>query len=161
MRQDDGTFVPVNDGDAVDLEFPVQGGHVLYVGAQILNMGGLHDDLLARLRDPTTNVILAEDRRRVDFVFDAGGSGQTDLSDPANVANVPACPDFEPRPVLGTTWVLEVTVTDSRDAGGTVRHPVTPVCRQLDAGPLALCECECAANFYLGKCGADGGVDGG
>ena len=158
MRLDDGSFQPLNDGDPVSLEFPTQGGHVLYVAARIQNLAGRHALLLARLRDVATDFIVAQDGRNVDFVVDAGGWGQPDLSDPANVANVPACPDYQAKNIVGESWVLEVVVTDSRDAGAALRQTVVPTCLQPDGGALQQCLCECAANYFLGKCGVDAGI---
>ena len=52
-------------------------------------------------------------------------------------------------------FVLEVTVTELRSRRvGTVRRRAIPSCRQSDAAAQKLCQCECAAGYTIGKCGA-------
>jgi hypothetical protein len=160
----DGTYAAVGEGGPVDLTFPVQGGHVLFIGARILGLGACGDELSATLKNPATSEILAFETRSVDFtVGDSTLGGTPDLSDTASVANVPACPDIAARDVLDTEWVLEVMVTDKQKKVASASKKVLPRCRQVDAAERAACECECRGDYYLGKCGQpqDGGTDGG
>ena len=164
VRNLDGTFVEVkNDATLVDLIFPIQGGHVIFVGARIRNLGACGDTLSATLRNPTTGEIFAFENRSVDFTVGDSDGGTPDLSDTSSLANVPACPDNSARDVADTDWVLEVTVTDKQKRVATATRHVQPACRQADANARALCACECRAEYFLGKCGrADGGnLDGG
>jgi hypothetical protein len=169
MRLADGGFGELTqDGLPVDLTFPTQGGHVLFVGARIHDMPKCNDVLSATVSNPQTGAQYATEEREVSFKVADGTGGIPDLSDTAYVANVPMCPDYGARDVLNQDWVLQVVVADDAgDAPTKLRH-VTPVCRQSDPAALAQCQCECAANYFLGKCApgrdagsSDGGTDGG
>ena len=163
MRLDDGTFGELTqDGMPIDLTFPVQGGHVLFVGARIHDMPECRQTLAATVVDDA-GVLYATELRRVDFPVADSDGGLPDLSDPANAANVPMCPDFGSRDVVNQDWILEVTVSDDAGYAASRTRHVTPVCRQSDPTALALCRCECSANYFLGKCGraADAGADAG
>lgn len=165
MRGSGGTFEELTgDGDPVDLIFPLQGGFVLFVGARIQNMNVCRNELSSTLRDPATGIIHAFEKRIVDFPIPADDWGQPDLRDPANVANVPVCPDYTNRDVVDTDWKLEVKVRDLDGREAFASRLVRPACRQSDPGQRARCACECSANYYFGKCGGpDGGtlLDGG
>ena len=163
-RSLDGTYSELTaDATPIDLTFPIQGGHVLFVGARIQNLGACGDTLTANLRNPTSGEILAVESRSVDFTVAADGGGTADLSDTSNVANVPACPDASARDVLDTDWVLEVTVVDKQKRTATATRPVRPACRQSDPFARELCACECRADYFFGKCGRNdaGSADGG
>lgn len=162
-RNEDGTFVELaGDGQPVALTFPIQGGHVLFIGARIRNLGACGNELSASLRNPTTNDIYATEKRSVDFVLGGSDGGTPDLSDTSSVANVPACPDSTGRDVADTDWLLEVKVTDKQHRSALASRHVTPRCNQSDPDARAQCLCECRANYVFGKCGrADGGADGG
>jgi hypothetical protein len=100
----------------------------------------------------------------VDFTVPADGYGQPDLSDPANVANVPVCPNYTDRDVVDNDWQLQVEVRDQHGREATAWSLVRPVCQQSTPYLRALCDCECRAGYYFGKCGGtlDGGTqDGG
>lgn len=162
MRTDDGTFEEVvAAGDPVDLTFPVQGGHVLFVAARVRNLAACRSELRARLREPDGGPIAAEEKRVIDFGTSAPqGFGEADVSDTANVANVPACPNWHTRDIVDADWLLEVTVRDRDGRTATTTRRVRPVCRQSDASARDLCVCECRANYFFGKC-PGGGRDGG
>jgi hypothetical protein len=148
------SFSPVAaDGQPVDLEFPVQGGHVLFVAARIQNLDGCAAELSSRLIDPASGEVLAQEKRSVDFTVKDGMGGISQLSETANTANVPACPAFGPRDVVGAAWHLEVKVKDRSGKEATAQRLVVPSCRQADAKARAACICECSKNYYLGKCG--------
>lgn len=158
MRGDTEEFVPVADGDPVDLRFPVQGGHVLYVAARIHNLLPCRAELSASLVDPGTGQVATEERRQVDFGLDGGGGGISDLSDPANVANVPVCPDLFDRDFVDAPWNLVVSVKDLEGRVATATRRVIPSCRQAGSYSRAACRCECSAHYVFGKCSVlDGG----
>jgi hypothetical protein len=152
-----GTFVEVSDEDLVDLEIPPQGGVVLFVGARVRNLCGKRAELRADLRFPDGGQVLAYEVRSVSFIVDGGQGLLTDLSDPANVANVPVCPNITTRDVENQEWLLEVSVKDSRDAKATATRRVRPQCRQTNPADRALCSCDCEANYVFGKCAPDAG----
>jgi hypothetical protein len=164
VRNLDGTFAELTgDGMPIDLTFPIQGGHVLFVGARIKNLGACSDALSATLRDPMTQQILAFENRSVDFPLAASGGGTPELTDVSSLANVPACPDTAARDVVDTDWVLEVAVTDKQKRVARSSKTVRPRCSQPDPAARAMCECECRGDYFLGKCGRmDAGItDGG
>jgi len=167
MRLDGGTFGELTqDGQPAELTFPVQGGHVLFVGARIHDMPGCRQTLSADVFD-ASGTLYSTEVRQVDFTVADDGGAITDLSDTSSVANVPMCPDYGDRDVVNQDWVLRVTVSDDAGFTATASRHVTPVCRQTSAAALALCQCECAAHYMLGKCanlpdaGTDAGTDGG
>ncbi len=162
-RNTDGTYAELTaENQPVELTFPIQGGHVLFVGARIFNLGACGDSLAASLKNPLTGEILATEKRSVDFVHGGADGGTPDLSDTSNVANVPACPDASARDVVETDWVLEVSVTDKQQRTATASRHVRPACHQTDPDARAQCVCECQANYVFGRCGrTDGGADGG
>jgi len=87
------------------------------------------------------------------------GWGRPDVSDLANVANIPACPDYQMKDVQGAHWLLEITATDRSGRMVTASVPAVPTCQIADPTFQASCLCDCAANYKLGKCG--GSIDGG
>lgn len=165
MRGTRGVFIDVNDGDPVDLTFPVQGGHVLFVAARLRNMNGCRVDFSARLVDPDTGELGSEEeRRQIDFTVDGGNGVIPDLSDTANTANVPVCPNtFGSKDRVDVPWNLEVVARDEQGREARAVRRVVPMCRQPGPYSRAACVCECKAGYYLGKCSlsGDGGVDGG
>jgi hypothetical protein len=162
-RNEDGTTAELTqEGQPVELTFPIQGGHVLFIGARIRNLGACGNELSASLRNPTTGDILATEKRSVDFVQGGPDGGTPDLSDTSSLANVPACPDTTARDVADTDWLLEVKVTDKQQRTATASRHVVPRCQQRDPDARAQCLCECRANYVFGRCGhSDGGADGG
>ena len=169
MRLSDGGFGELTqDGMPVDLTFPTQGGHVLFVGARVHDMPECNQLLSATVSDPQTGALYSTEERVVDFPVADDSGGIPDLSDTASVANVPMCPDYGTRDVLNQDWVLQVSVADDAGYSANALRHVTPVCRQTDPAALANCQCECAANYFLGKCvpgrdagPGDAGTDGG
>ena len=155
MYRVDKTLVDVADGDEISLEFPPQGGHVLFVGARVR---GLEDDLAelrGRLRNPDDDTIIAEEGRTVAFdpSPDDPGLKIPDLRNYANVANVAVCPSYTGLDHSGRSFILEVTVTGtSSNQIGSATRLVVPTCQQADPTERQYCVCDCAANYFLGKC---------
>ena len=148
------------DGGVADLTFPVQGGHVLFLGARVKNVFSCRAELSARLIDPGTGDVAAEEKRQVAFdLAAAGGYGVSDVSDTAEVANVPACPNFLDRDIVDAAWTLELSVKDADGRGATIRRALVPVCRQTGAYEKAMCRCECRGKYSFGRCSdpLDGG----
>ncbi len=165
MRDEQGKFVEVNDGDAVDLVLPIQGGRILFTAARITNFEKQGVVLLGEVRNPDTGALVAQEQRKLDFPVAAGGGyGEPDLSQSSNAANVAVCPNYLSRDIVGQPWQLDVTVTDSRQQPVKVSRRVVPACRHPDPTIRAGCLCECLGCFDLGKCtsgaqpvGCDGG----
>jgi hypothetical protein len=147
---------PIVDGGPIPLVYPVQGGHVLMVGARMRNLHTNTIKIRGRLRDPVTGDIAGEDTRTV-VVEPVEGDPtqvQTNIQTNSQVANIPACPNYTSRSLAGAeAWTIEITVTELYvDVPRTVTATRTavPTC---GTGPdAALCLCECAANYVLGNC---------
>lgn len=145
----------VHDADRISLEYPPQGGHVIFVGARV---GGLDDeiaDLRARLRTPDDDRIIAEEGRVVAFEPTSGTEAIKipDLRSYSNVANVAVCPPMSGLDHVDRPFVLEVVVTEpSSGRVGSARRLVTPSCLQADPKARGYCQCECAASFVPGSC---------
>lgn len=48
--------------------------------------------------------------------------------------------------------VLEVTGTNPERESGSAESTVTPTCTAGTVGQIAVCECECSADYDPGKC---------
>jgi hypothetical protein len=150
------TLTPVADGDAIDLTKPPQGGFVLFVGARVMGLSSGTVELRGRLIDPSTGKVEAEDRRTVEMMrsTDDATVWIPDLRSFINVANVPVCPSTSTVDRVDKPFQLEVQVTErATNRVGTAVRQVVPSCRQTDAPTQTLCQCECQANFTIGKCG--------
>ena len=148
---------PVADGDAIPLVYPLQGGHVLLVGARMRNLHTNTIKIQGRLRHPVTGDIVGEDTRTV-VVEPVDGDPtqvQTNIQTNSQVANIPACPNYSDRSLAGgLTWTIEITVTELYVAiprTVTVTRTTVPTCGTGPNDP-ALCLCECGADYVLGKC---------
>lgn len=147
----------IDEGEAIPLSLPPQGGHVLWVGAYIRNVHSETIELGARLRDPDTNALVAEEKRTVVVRPVPGQPGlfQPDIRTVSQVAHIPVCPVYDPKPIVDTPYILEVSVRElyvepQRTAKGT--RTVTPTCSQSPEAQQPICRCECEANYTLGKC---------
>jgi hypothetical protein len=156
-----GMLVDVNAGDAVPLVRPPQGGQVTYAAVRVRNINRCAVSLAGRFRDPTSMVELGFDRRTVDLVAGADGWGRPDVTHLSNLANIPLCPDNDPkRDNQGTPALLELQVTDQHAHTVTQTVQVVPTCTSPDAAMRALCVCECSHLPATGRmcAAADGGL---
>jgi hypothetical protein len=145
---------PLTDGGPLDLLRPPQGGFVVFVGAVVRNLGDTTVTLHASLRDPS-GMPIAEDSRTISMQASADDplAFVPDLRSFTNVANVAVCPSSSTTDRFDMPFQIEVDVTEvSTHRTGMVVVNVVPTCRQTDPMDLALCKCECAANYSLGKC---------
>jgi hypothetical protein len=155
-----GALADVNDGDAVPLARPPQGGQVTYAAARVRNMNRCAVQFRGRFRDPTTMVELAFDGRSADLIVGADGWGRPDVTQLSNLANIALCPDNDPtRDNQGQTALLEMTSTDQHGHSVTMTASVVPTCTSPDAAMRALCVCECSHLPASGRMCAS--VDGG
>jgi hypothetical protein len=142
------------DGGPLDLVRPPQGGFVVFVGAIVRNLGDTTVSLHGELRDPS-GMPIAEDSRTVSLQPSADDplAYVPDLRSFTNVANVAVCPSTTTTDRFDMPFQIAVDVTEvSTKRTGSVVLNVVPTCRQTDPMQLALCKCECAANYSLGKC---------
>lgn len=153
FEQSTGSLRLLEAGDSVSLVSAPQGGHVLHASARVTGLRTARAELRARLRDPDTHAIHAEEARTALFELVGDEQWEPRAGSVTDVAHIPVCPDYEARDVVGESWLLEVLVTElpHRTGTGSAEVLVTPSCVGADA--LALCECECLANYVLGKCG--------
>jgi hypothetical protein len=147
-------------GDAIELVRPPQGGHVVLLAAQVRNMNTNAATIRVRMRRPETGFIVAEEKRTVAMVPVPGevATMQPDLRARSQVAHVPLCPDYDSIDIEGQPLDVEIHVTalyTDPPRVGSARIPLVPACRQTTRGELALCRCECEANYTLGKCFTD------
>jgi hypothetical protein len=149
-------FRVLSDGDTVQLVRPPQGGHVIFIGARVQNLDSDTIDLTGRIRDEQTNSIVQEDTRTVvtETVPDMPGWRQSDHRSFSQVSNIALCPDYDPKDILGQSYLLEVRVDElyAQGSSGSVSLHVVPACSQDNASGKSLCECECSADYTLGKC---------
>lgn len=158
----DGRFLPIAERDTLALVRPFQGGHVLFIAVWARNVDPCRIVLRGTLRDPESGALVGEETRPVAYaaIPDGGGWAEPDLTSTGNASNVPACPNYETRTLLGAEFDLAVEVRDTADRVAEARRRVRLECRQTDARAADLCRCECAPGYSLGKCvgTADGGA---
>lgn len=149
------TLTDLASGGPIDLVFPPQGGFVLFVSGRVHNLGDGNVEMHARMIDPGSQALLAEDKRVVTLQRDAADASSwiPDLRSFQNVPNVTMCPSSSTTDRFDVPLTLELTVTElSSQRVGTATLSTVPSCRQTDPTQLALCKCECAANWTPTKC---------
>lgn len=152
VLQSDGTVVPVVQGDTVPLEFPPQGGQVIFVGIRATNVEGCALQLTGALRDLATQEVRV-DSRTIDLLPTGDGwgvSGLSGMASAANFANVPVCPnEWSSTNIYGNVYGLEVTAQDTKGHMVTQKIHVTPQCSE--PALMEECLCECQAGYVLGQ----------
>lgn len=157
----EGAFVELNDGDALPLVAPPQGGHVSFVAVRVRNVDTCHVRLTARLRSRTTGLIAGQDGRDITVVEQPDGWAMPNVADVSNVANVPLCPDYDEESIVDVPHTLEVMVQDGRGASAAVQRTVVPRCQQTNGAEAAGCRCECSGGYTLGRCASVADAGGG
>jgi hypothetical protein len=147
--------VTLDDGGALSILTPPQGGRVVFVGVRATNLDSCGVQLTGAVRDPTTHQVRF-DMRTVNLIASGDGWGVTGpvgasvSGTVANFANIPVCPNqWSTTDVDGNPYALEVTLTDRE--GRTVEKSiqVTPGCGE--PATLADCQCICRAGYVLGS----------
>jgi hypothetical protein len=149
------TLTDLQAGAPMDLVFPPQGGFVLFVGGRVHNLSDGNVEMDARMLDPATQAVIAENKRVVTLQRDPADASTwlPDLRSYQNVPNVTMCPSTSTTDLFDVPLTLEVTVTELVSKRvGTAMLATVPSCRQTDARQLALCKCECAGNWTPTKC---------
>lgn len=156
-RGGDGEFQPLLDGGEAPLSLAPQGGQVLYVGARVEGLVGDEAELSAQLYDPESGLVLGGDARTATFLPVPGASGvsEPDPHGRGHVLHLVLCPNWGPRAAVGEHWRLDLRVEQPGGAG-FAKIDIVPVCAPGADQLRALCECECAANYAVGACGAPG-----
>jgi hypothetical protein len=150
----------LQDGDTIDLERPLQGGHVTFLAAKVEHTTSVAAMLRVRLRRPDTGFIVSEEKRTVAMVPVPGeiDTMQPDLRSRSQVAQPPLCPDYDAIDIEGQPLDVEFEVTPlyvEPVRTGTARRRLVPRCSATTPSNDALCHCECAASYTLGKCAPD------
>jgi hypothetical protein len=152
----------LGEGDPIDLWAAPQGGHVVLVAAKVKYFQGDTAILRVRVRYPDTPFIVAEEARTMKMVPVPGepDTMQPDLHTRTQVAHVPLCPDYDPMDIVNRPLEFVVQVTSSTGEvrqSGDATLQLYPSCAASVAGK-AFCQCECSANYVLGKCPRDAGM---
>jgi hypothetical protein len=149
----------VQDGQAIPLEPPPQGGYVIYAGAKVQNMLACVE-LRGRLRDATTLEEYGFDARSTTLKLQSDGWGWPDATLIGDVSNVNPCPDYKSQDVTGRSYQLEMVVVDKDGRQVEAVQPVVPTCMLSDPAVQKDCVCTCTANYTLGRCNplVDGGT---
>lgn len=153
----DYTSVPVVEGDSVALLFPPQGGRVIFAGVRARNVDPCSAQLIGAVRDLDTKQVRV-DSRTINLEATDDGWGRSVESDIASFANVPMCPNSWSKPnIYGTSYELELTLTDRAKRKGTKKVGVIPACAEPENA--AECTCICKGGYVLGEM-CDGGAGG-
>lgn len=155
----DYTSAPVKEGDSIALLFPPQGGRVIFAGVRARNVDPCNAQLLGALRDRDTQQVRV-DERTISLEAEGDGWGKSDDDIISSFANVPMCPNSWSKPnIYGTTYELEVTLTDRGKRTATKKVNVIPACAEPENA--AECACICKGGYVLGEmCVDDGGAGG-
>ena len=172
-------LVPVAAGDPVELVRPIQGGHVLFIGAFVRGASGSRGTIRGELRrgedasgQPlpagSPGAIIVFEERSTELVeLPAGTPAPTAAAgwqqlraDIGDVANIPACPNFLPIEIPDHQLQVQVIYTDEKGNTGTALRTVVPRCTQTQDSARNLCLCECHKNYTIERCfmPADGGT---
>jgi hypothetical protein len=173
-----GALLPLADGDSIDLVRPIQGGHVLFIGAYVNGASGTSGTIRAELRRSVSDsgqplsmpgpILVFEERSTMLVPLAAGTTPpsaapgwQQIAADISEVANIAACPNVLPVDIPDQPLYVQVTYTDSQQGSGTAFVKVVPRCRQPDDASRSQCLCECHANYTIDRCfiSRDGGAD--
>jgi hypothetical protein len=148
------------EGDPIDLWPAPQGGHVVLIAAKVKNLIGDTALLHVQARYPNTPFIVALEARPVKFVPVPGepGTMQPDLRTRTQVAHIPLCPDYDPMDIVDRPLEFAITLTTMSEEPqtGAATLELYPNCAA--SGDEPFCQCECKANYYLGKCARDAGI---
>ncbi len=148
------------DGDLLDLWAAPQGGHVVLLSAKVKHLTSDAATLKVRIRRPDTGFIVAEESRTVAMVAVDGepDTKQPDLRSRSQAAHVPLCPDYDRIAIVDVPVDVRVQVTAlyvDPPATGEATRRLVPSCDHTTPEDEPLCRCECAGDYFLGKCKPD------
>lgn len=154
----DQSFIVLEDGAPLELWSAPQGGHVVLLAARVKGLETQYAKMTATVRIPETRVIVAQESRTVvmEPAPDDPTFMQNDHRSLSQMVHTPLCPDYGSRDIVGQPYLVEVEVLElyANDSTGNAELSLIPTCMQTAADEKAECECECAADYVLGKCGA-------
>lgn len=170
LSEDGARLIPLVDGDIVDLVRPIQGGHVLFIGALLRYPADGDGTLRGELRRVDAGggpgpVIVYDERTTAhqalaaDTPAPASGEPTADPSgwrqippDITSVANIPVCPDFFDYDLVDAALVLRIGFKDRAGREAFADRRVKTRCAQSDPAQQALCRCECQAKYTIDRC---------
>jgi hypothetical protein len=126
------TLVDIHDGGTVPLMRAPQGGHIILLGARVMDTASCMPEATGLLRDTTTGAVIGQDRATLYLQASTGG-----WSEPSNalssMPNVPVCPSgAATRAINGNAYTLELTLSDGGDTIASLTAVVTPTCSMND-----------------------------
>lgn len=165
------SFTVLKDGDAIDLQPPIQGGWVLFVGAAVRNFSSSGGSLLGELRRAKASdgsplsqpgsILYSDERTAPTVALPAGfvppstsGTVAWRLTEPNpnDTANISTCPNPLDINIADVVFFLQVTYRDKLGRSATSYRKVVPRCTSPDPLAMADCRCQCAANYLPEKC---------
>jgi hypothetical protein len=150
----DDVLVPVEEGGAIPLMLPPQGGRVIFAGVRARNVDPCSVTITGVLRDPATQKIQIDVRTpNLDLAGD--GWAQSAAGDISTFSNIPTCPNqWSASDLYGQAFDLVMTIADvgCKTATKTVR--VTPEC--AEPANVAECLCICGGGYEIGQACSDG-----
>jgi hypothetical protein len=159
----DDTVAIIQDGGAIPMLLPPQGGRVLFVGVRATNIDGCALQLTGVLRDLTTQRVTLESRTiNLTPTGDGWGASAASVASLSaaisSFSNIPVCPNqWSAVDLYGHAYGLEVTILDRERRQLTKQIQVTPECAQPEN--LGECLCICRAGYVLGQACGDAGAE--
>jgi hypothetical protein len=158
-RADGSPSQKVEDGGAVPLIVPPQGGKVIFAGVRVTNIDPCLVKLKGVLRDLASGLVQV-DTRILNLEPTSDGFGKSNDGDIAAFSNVSVCPNnWSDTNIYGSEYELELKVTDRAKRFAERKIRVTPFC--AEPAFKAECECECRAGYMSSQQCGDGGTGGG
>jgi hypothetical protein len=150
LGPDSGTSMGVDEGSTLSLDFPPQGGRVVFIGARATNLDPCGVKMIGTVRDPSSGQIRT-DQRTVNMEPGAvpGFGGSVD-SNIFTFANVPICPNqWATSDAFGVPFEWTLQITDRTGKVGQKTFHAKMAC--LEPDHLAECLCTCRKGYVLGE----------
>jgi hypothetical protein len=146
----------LSEGADVPLIFPPQGGRVIFVGVEAMNVDPCNVEITGALGDTTTKQVRI-DGRTVNLAPSPSGYGASVDTDISTFSNIPACPNqWASTDVYDHPFQLTLTLVDRSGRKASKSIGVVPKCAEPDK--LAECLCICKKGYVLGEMCGDAGA---
>ncbi len=152
-------FQPLVDGDTIDLRVPPQGGSVAWIGARVTNLArSCTVTLRGSLFDLVSGNQVQYEQRPVNLIAapDAPGWAEPDPARFDQFTNIPLCPDYLDKDIVGVSYRLQMKVKTADGIEAVSSVNVVPTCADENPTALAYCKCACLANYSLAMCAQSG-----
>jgi hypothetical protein len=158
LGPDSGTSMPVDNGSTLSLDFPPQGGRVVFVGARANNLDPCGVVMIGTARDPASGQVRTDMRTVTMAKSPADGWATSSDDNIYSFANVPICPNqWSESDAFGVPyeWTLELTDRHGKMAKKTFHAAMG--C--FEPAHLDDCLCTCKKGYVLGQhCDRDAAV---